>query len=99
MLSRRELLATPMAMMVAAEAIGATRMTLAIHQNTSAAAGYRGSLEGWARAGITHVEITAALLDGFLKTESLASARRVLTDHGLTAVSAACGGGRFQAHF
>jgi sugar phosphate isomerase/epimerase len=82
-----------MAMMVAAEAIGATRMTLAIHQNTSAAAGYRGSLEGWARAGITHVEITAALLDGFLKTESLASARRVLTDHGLTAVSAACGVG------
>jgi 4-hydroxyphenylpyruvate dioxygenase len=66
-------------------------MSLAIHQNTSAAAGYRASLEGWARAGIKNVEITAALLDGFLKTETLASAKRVLTDNGLTPVSAACG--------
>jgi sugar phosphate isomerase/epimerase len=68
-------------------------MTLAIHQNTSAKAGYRRSLEGWARAGITHVELTSALLDDFLKTESLATARRVLSDLGLTPVSAACGVG------
>ena len=68
-------------------------MSLAIHQNTSAAAGYRASLEGWARAGIRNVEITAALLDGFLKTETLAAAKRVLTDNGLTPVSAACGVG------
>jgi sugar phosphate isomerase/epimerase len=66
-------------------------MSLAIHQNTSAAAGYRRSLEGWARAGITNVEITVQLLDEFLKTDSLAAAKRVLTDLGLTPVSCACG--------
>lgn len=80
-------------MMVATAASAAGRMTLAIHQNTSAAAGYRGSLEGWARAGITQVELTAALLDEFLKTDSRAAARRVLADNGLTPVSAACGVG------
>ena len=46
-------------------------MTLAIHQNTSSAAGFRGSLEGWSRAGIKHVELTNTLLDEFLKTDSL----------------------------
>lgn len=66
-------------------------MTLGLHQNTSAAAGYRKSLEGWARAGITHVELTASLLDEFLKTDTLAAARRVLTDNGLIPVSAASG--------
>jgi hypothetical protein len=52
------------------------KMSLAIHQNTSAAAGYRRSLEGWARAGITNVEITVQLLDEFLKTDSLGSRTR-----------------------
>ena len=66
-------------------------MTLAMHQNTSAGAGYRGSLEGWAKAGIRNVEVTNALLDGFLKTDSLAAARRVYTDLGLTPVCGACG--------
>src|SRR5206468_1139690 len=69
----------------------AGKMTLAIHQNTSARAGYRKSLEGWARAGIKNVEITSVLLDDFLKTDTLDAARRVLTDNGLTPVSAACG--------
>ncbi len=93
MLSRREMLVTPVAMMIAAEAAAAEKMSLAIHQNTSAAAGYRPSLEGWARAGIKNVEITAGQLDAFLKNDSLAAAKRVLTDNGLTAVSAACGVG------
>jgi 4-hydroxyphenylpyruvate dioxygenase len=66
-------------------------MTLAIHQNTSSGAGYRNSLEGWSRAGIKHVELTNNLLDGFLKTDTLPAARRVLTDAGLTPVSAASG--------
>ena len=87
------MLVTPVAMMVATRVSAAGKMTLSIHQNTSSAAGYRGSLEGWARAGIKNVEITAALLDGFLKNDSLPSAHRVLTDNGLTAVSAACGVG------
>ena len=65
-------------------------MTLALHQNTSAPAGYRASLEGWSRAGIRYVELTSTCLDEFLKTDSLAAARRVLTDLGLTPVSGAC---------
>ena len=94
MLSRRTLLSTPLALVATrAVAVAAGKMTLAIHQNTSAAAGYRKSLEGWSRAGIKHVEITAALLDEFLKTDSLAAAGRVLSDLGLTPVSGATGVG------
>jgi 2-keto-myo-inositol isomerase len=92
MISRREMLVTPVALM-AAHAVSAAsgRMTLAVHQNTSAGAGYRKSLEGWSRAGVKYVEIVAGPLDEFLKTDSLAAARRVLTDLGLTPVSCACG--------
>jgi 2-keto-myo-inositol isomerase len=94
MLSRRTLLTTPLALIATrAVAVAAGKMTLAIHQNTSNAAGYRKSLEGWSRAGIKHVEITAALLDDFLKTDSLAAAGRVLSDLGLTPVSGATGVG------
>jgi sugar phosphate isomerase/epimerase len=91
MLSRRTVLLSPFAMMAATAVSAAGKMMLALHQNTSAGAGYRASLEGWARAGITRVEITSGLLDEFLKTDSLAAAKRVLTDNGLTPVSAACG--------
>lgn len=87
------MLLAPVAVMAARAASAAGKMTLAIHQNTSAGAGYRGSLEGWSRAGIKYVELTNALLDGFLKSESLAAARRVLIDLGLTPVSCACGVG------
>ena len=65
--------------------------TLALHQNTSAGAGFRGSLEGWARAGITQVELTNALLDDFLASDTLAGARSVIADLGQTCVSGACG--------
>lgn len=67
------------------------KMTLCLHTNTSSGAGYRGALEGWAKAGITQVELNAALVDDFLKTDSLSAARRVLTDNGLTPVSGAVG--------
>jgi 2-keto-myo-inositol isomerase len=93
MLSRRTMLLTPLALIAARTASAAGKMTLAIHQNTSAGAGYRGSLEGWSRAGIKYVELTNTQLDGFLKTDSLAAARQVLTDLGLTPVCAACGVG------
>jgi sugar phosphate isomerase/epimerase len=66
-------------------------MVLSLHQYTSANAGFRKSLEGWARAGIKNVELTAALLDEFLKTDTLAAAVRLISDLGLTAVSGACG--------
>jgi 2-keto-myo-inositol isomerase len=67
------------------------KMTLCLHQFTSANAGFRKSLEGWARAGIKNVEITSAQLDEFLKTDTIAAAGRLISDLGLTAVSAACG--------
>jgi|HubBroStandDraft_6_1064221.scaffolds.fasta_scaffold43445_2 sugar phosphate isomerase/epimerase len=93
-LSRREMLLTPVAL-AATSAVSAVttekKMTLAIHQNTSNGAGYRKSLEGWARAGIKNVEITNILLDEFLKTDDLAAARRVITDLGLNLVQAATG--------
>jgi sugar phosphate isomerase/epimerase len=65
-------------------------MTLSLHQTTSAAAGFRKSLEGWARAGIKNIEITAPILDDFLKTDTLAAAGRLISDLGLTPVSGAC---------
>lgn len=93
-LSRRTMLLTPVALAVPGIASAASgKMALCMHQNTSAAAGYRKSLEGWARAGIKNVELTNTLLDEFLKTESLAAARRVYTDLGLTAVHGATGAG------
>lgn len=90
MISRRAVLLAP-AVLMAARSAAAGTMTLALHQNTSAGAGFRGSLEGWARAGIKYVELTNTLLDGFLKSDSLPAARRVVTDLGLTPVCCACG--------
>lgn len=93
MITRRALLAAPLAAPLsraaAAQTAAAGKMLLAIHQNTSRAAGFRGSLEGWARAGIRHVELSDSLLDGFLERDSLAAAGRVLPDLGLVPVSAA----------
>jgi 4-hydroxyphenylpyruvate dioxygenase len=67
----------------------AGRMQLCIHTNTSAAAGYRGALEGWAKADIKNVELNARLVDDFLETDTLDGARKVLDDNGLTAVHGA----------
>jgi len=88
------LLSTVTAGMAVRTVFAATgKMTLAMHQNTSAGAGYRKSLEGWARAGIKNVELTTALLDEFLKTDTLNAARSVLSDNGLTPVSSGAGVG------
>jgi 2-keto-myo-inositol isomerase len=92
MLTRRTILVTPVVLMATGITSAASgKMALAIHQNTSAGAGYRSSLEGWSRAGIKNVELTNTLLDDFLKTDSLPTTRRVLTDLGLTAVQGATG--------
>ena len=64
-------------------------MQLCIHTNTSHAAGYRGALEGWAKAGIKYVELNANLVNEFLETDTLDSARQVLADNGLTPVHGA----------
>jgi sugar phosphate isomerase/epimerase len=93
MLTRRTFLAAslaaPVARLVDTQSAPRGKMLLGIHQNTSSASGYRGSLEGWARAGIRYVELSDRLLDGFLETDTLLAAKRVMTDLGLTPVSGA----------
>jgi 2-keto-myo-inositol isomerase len=91
MLPRRTVLQAPLALAAERAGAAARKMTLSMHQFTSARAGYRKSLEGWAKAGIRNVEPSAGLLDDFLKTDTLASAKRVLTDNGLRIVSGAVG--------
>ena len=75
MLTRRTFvlatLAAPLARVVHAQTAPPGKMLLSIHQNTSRAAGFRGSLEGWARAGIQYVELNARLLDSFLESDTL----------------------------
>ena len=93
MLNRRTFLLAPLSAtlvrVVRAQSAAPGKMLLSMHQNTSAAAGYRGALEGWARAGFQYVELGAPQLAGFLENDTLPAARRVLTDLGLTPVSAA----------
>jgi len=73
---------------VMAQSSPSGKMMLCIHQNTSRGAGYRKSLEGWAKAGIKYVELTDVVLDEFLKTDTLTAAKNILADLGLTPVSA-----------
>src|SRR5215471_1284717 len=94
MITRRTLLMSSLAAAFAKFGAGqsgraAGKMILSIHQNTSRGAGYRKSLEGWAKAGIKYVELTDTMLDDFLKTDTLAAAKSVVTDLGLTPVSSA----------
>jgi 2-keto-myo-inositol isomerase len=91
MLSRRALIISPVALLAAHAAPGQSggrRMRLCMHTNTSSGAGYRGALEGWAKAGIKEVELNASLLEAFLKSDTLDAAKRILTDNGLTPVHA-----------
>src|ERR1700690_949555 len=92
MLSRRTALLAPLAAAAAPLRAASGKMSLSLHQNTSLAAGYRKSLEGWAKAGIKNVEITDRMLDDFLKTDTLAAARSVFKDLGLNLFSCAAGG-------
>ncbi len=64
-------------------------MLLAMHQNTTRAAGFRGSMEGWSRAGIRYVELGAPQLSAFLESDTLPAARRLLGDLNLIPASAA----------
>ena len=82
-------LAAPLARALPTQSPRAGQMVLSIHQNTSRAAGFRGSLEGWARAGVRYVELNDGMLDGFLEGDTLDGARRLMDDLGLTPVSAA----------
>ena len=96
MLNRREFLlsslATPLVLpssIIQAQTAASGKMLLAMHQNTSRAAGFRGSLEGWSRAGIEYVELNDTALDGFLENDTLTGASNLLNDLGLTPVCAA----------
>ena len=95
MLNRRKFLLTSLAAPLflanqtsKAQSAPAGKMLLAMHQNTSRAAGFRASLEGWARAGIQYVELNERMLDGFLENDTLVGARNLLSNLGLTPVSA-----------
>ena len=83
MISRRSVLIAPAGAVTAS----ALKMKICLHQTTSAAAGYRRSLEGYAKAGIKYVEIIPPHLEEFARKEGLPAARRLLSDLGLTAVS------------
>lgn len=91
MLPRRTVLLAPAALTAGRAGAAAHTMKLSLHQFTSAGAGYAKSLEGWAKAGITLVEPVSGLLDEFLKTHTLAEAKRVITGNGQTVVCAAVG--------
>jgi 2-keto-myo-inositol isomerase len=84
------MLATPLVVLGSRAGFAAgPAMTLCMHTNTSSGAGYRGALEGWAKAGIKNVELNATHVEAFIKTDSLEGARAVLADNGLTAVHGA----------
>ena len=87
MVTRRDLLAAPLAQAAGLSAAKPV-MWLCLHQTTSAPAGFRKSLEGYARAGIKYVELVPPQFDPFIKEEGIPAARRLLSDLGLTAVSA-----------
>jgi sugar phosphate isomerase/epimerase len=88
MLSRRTVLLAPLAAQAVMPLSAAPgKMSLCMHQGTSRAAGYRKSLEGWAKAGIKNVELSDTLLDAFLKTDTLDAAGKLFKDLGMTAVS------------
>ena len=93
MISRRSLLLAPVAAfwarLVGAQSAAPGKMLLAMHQNTTRAAGFRGSMEGWSRAGIRYVELGAPQLSAFLESNTLPAARRLLSDLNLIPVSAA----------
>ena len=90
MLSRRTILVAPLAQVVTQGAVAPGKMALCMYQDTLGT-DYRKSLEGCSRAGFKYVELGWRSLEGFLKTDSLAAARRVVTDLGLKPVS--CGVG------
>ena len=93
MLSRRSLFLAPvaasLARLVSAQSAAPGKMLLAMHQNTTRAAGFRGSMEGWSRAGIRYVELGAPQLSAFLESDTLPAARRLLSDLNLVPASAA----------
>jgi sugar phosphate isomerase/epimerase len=92
MLDRRRLLLSAFTSAIPLRAASGS-MQLCMHQTTSLAAGYRKSLEGYARAGFKHVEVIIPHLEPFVKTDGMPAARKLLSDLGLTAVAGGTNGG------
>jgi 2-keto-myo-inositol isomerase len=84
--------------MPAALAAASNNMTLCLHQTTLAAAGYRRSIEGAAKAGIKLVEVIPPHLKEFVEKEGMPAARRLLSDLGMKAVSSGGVRGLFEPH-
>ncbi|MFN7938203.1 MAG: sugar phosphate isomerase/epimerase family protein [Bryobacteraceae bacterium] len=60
---------------------------LCIHQTTNLNAGFRKSLEGYAKAGIRFAEIIPQHYDEFVNKEGAAAAKRLMSDLGIKPVS------------
>ena len=69
------------------------QVRLAMNEATSMNADYRKAMEGYSRAGFRWVEPWISKVDEFTARESLAVAKRVLADNGLTPVCACAQGG------
>ena len=87
-LDRRDFLALA-ALPLAAQSAGSGRLTLCLHETTSAGFDFRAAMEGYAKAGVRAVELTLPRVEEFAAKESAAAARRLLGDLGLKPVS--CG--------
>ena len=83
-MTRRDLLAASPALAMAA---GKPPFELCMHQTTSASAGFRQSLEGYAKAGFHMVEVIPPKVAEYAKLEGIAGAKRLLGDLGMKAVS------------
>lgn len=87
MFTRRDVLIAAAAGAPASAVPAEPALQLCIHQTTSAAAGFRRSLEGYSKAGIRYVEVIPPHLEAFVKTDGIPAARRLLSDLNLKAVS------------
>jgi sugar phosphate isomerase/epimerase len=93
--NRREFLAVAAAMPLLAQGRGAQTpsaaapkaMFVSIHQASTASFDFKTSCEGIAKAGVRAVEVDIAKVQQFVRTETLATAKRLLDDLGLKAVS------------
>lgn len=60
---------------------------LCMHQTTTVGAGFRKSLEGYAKAGVGFAEIIPAHYDEFVSKEGVGAAKRLMADLGIKPVS------------
>lgn len=69
-----------------------------INQATTMRADFRTALDAYSKAGFRAVELWLESVEPFLKKESVAVVRRVMSDHGTKPVSSCCEGDLFFPH-